>query len=324
MSQSANLTQPQARIVPASVYIVLFFGVMAIAVSSIFVKLAQTEGIPSLLVAASRLLIAAALLTPITLSRYWSNIRNLTKRDFGLALVSGLFLAIHFASWVTSLEYTSVLISVVFVTSSPLWVALLEFFFLRAKMPRLVIIGLLIAIAGGLFIGFGGAANTDTAVTVDSQRDVIGGALSLIGAVSFAVYLIIGRNLQQGDSKRKTEKLPVIPYIWLVYGSAGLILTVPVLFMRIPLIGYSATAYLWLIATAVVPQLIGHSSLNYAVGYMPATLVSMITQLEPIGSAILAYFIFSELPLPLQILGSVIIIIGVMLATIGQRKPQQG
>jgi drug/metabolite transporter (DMT)-like permease len=324
MSQSANLTQPQARIVPASVYIVLFFGVMAIAVSSIFVKLAQTEGIPSLLVAASRLLIAAALLTPITLNRYWSNIRNLTQRDFGLALVSGLFLAIHFASWVTSLEYTSVLISVVFVTSSPLWVALLEFFFLQAKMPRLVIIGLLIAIAGGLFIGFGGAGNTDATVTGDSQRDVIGGALSLIGAVSFAVYLIIGRNLQQGDSKRKTEKLPVIPYIWLVYGSAGLILAVPVLFMRIPLTGYSVTAYLWLIATAVVPQLIGHSSLNYAVGYMPATLVSMITQLEPIGSAILAYFIFSELPLPLQILGSVIIIIGVMLATIGQRKPQQG
>jgi drug/metabolite transporter (DMT)-like permease len=324
MSQSIDLTQPQNRTIPVSVYVVLFFGVMAIAVSSIFVKLAQTEGIPSLLVAASRLLIAAALLTPLTVQRYWKNVRNLTRRDFGLVLISGFFLALHFASWVTSLEYTSVLISVVFVTSSPLWVALLEFFFLKAHMPRLVIMGLVIAIIGGLFIGLGGASSSDTGEIVSRQRDFIGGVLSLVGAVSFAVYLIIGRKLQQGDKKRKTEKLPIIPYIWLVYGTAGLILAVPVMFMGIPLTGYSSTAYLWLIATAVVPQLIGHSSLNYAVGYMPATLVSMITQLEPIGSAILAYFIFSELPLPLQIFGSMVIICGVMLATIGQRSSKQG
>jgi drug/metabolite transporter (DMT)-like permease len=319
MSQSANVSVPQVRTVPARVYVVLFFGVMAIAVSSIFVKLAQTAGIPSLLVAGSRLLIAAALLTPITLRRYWYPIRNLTKRDLGLALISGLFLAIHFAAWVTSLEYTSVLISVVFVTSSPLWVALLEFFFLRAKLPRLVIIGLVIAIVGGLFIGFGGATSPHPAVSVVPRQDFIGGALSLIGAISFAGYLIIGRNLQSSD------KLSVIPYIWLVYGSAGIILTFPILLTGISLTGYSAAAYLWLIATAIVPQLIGHSSLNYAVGYMPATLVSMITQLEPIGSAILAFFIFSELPLPLQILGSIIIVTGVMLATIGQqnRQPKQ-
>ncbi|MDQ7027640.1 MAG: EamA/RhaT family transporter, partial [Anaerolineae bacterium] len=119
MSQSVNIRQAQSRTIPPSVFIVLFFGVMAIAVSSIFVKLAQNEGVPSMLVAAARLLIAAALLTPITLQRHWYHIRNLTKRDFGLVLVSGLFLALHFAAWVTSLEYTTILISVVFVTSSP-------------------------------------------------------------------------------------------------------------------------------------------------------------------------------------------------------------
>ncbi|MDQ7036736.1 MAG: EamA family transporter [Anaerolineae bacterium] len=135
MSQSVNIRQAQSRTIPPSVFIVLFFGVMAIAVSSIFVKLAQNEGVPSMLVAAARLLIAAALLTPITLQRHWYHIRNLTKRDFGLVLVSGLFLALHFAAWVTSLEYTTILISVVFVTSSPLWVALLEFFFLKAQLP---------------------------------------------------------------------------------------------------------------------------------------------------------------------------------------------
>ncbi|MDQ7025048.1 MAG: DMT family transporter, partial [Anaerolineae bacterium] len=197
-------------------------------------------------------------------------------------------------------------------------VALLEFFFLKAQLPRLVIIGLLIAIVGGLFIGFGGASGSETSVTVDRQRDFIGGALSLVGAVSFAVYLIIGRNLQSSD------KLSIIPYIWLVYGSAGLILAIPVIFTQTPLTGYPTMAYIWLIATAIVPQLVGHSSLNYAVGYMPATLVSMITQLEPIGSAILAYFIFNELPLPLQIFGSMIIISGVILATIGQRSRKQG
>lgn len=310
--------------VPVSVFIMLALGLTSFAFSAILVRLAQTEGIPSLFVASSRLVIAALILTPIVLLKHRANLATLNRRDMLLAFGAGVFLALHFISWVTSLEYTSILISVVFVTSGPLWVAILEVIFFRAKLPKLVIIGLAVAIFGGIFIGFAGALSDTSGIEVDRQREVIGGALSLIGAITIAVYLIIARKLQQPRiRKSKTTKLHIIPYIWLVYGTAGLLLLTWTLFAGVPITGYSTQGYMWLILMALFPQLIGHSSLNYAVGYLPATLVSMATQLEPIGSAILAYFLFGELPLPLQVLGSIVIISGVMLATYGQSKKRK-
>lgn len=310
MSSTVADPSPQ-RAVPLSVYIFLVIGLMSIAGSPIMVRLAQGEAVPSLVIAASRLVLAALILTPLVLRQYLHAIRQLTGRDWLLVGASGIFLAIHFASWVTSLEYTSVLLSVVFVTSSPIWVALMEFFFLQARLHRLVIAGLLVALAGGLLIGFAG----DSSDASTGTNDLIGGGLSLIGAVAMAAYLTIGRRVR--------ARMPVIPYIWLVYGASGLILLSVVLMLGIPITGYPLIGYGWLIGLAVFPQLLGHSSLNYAVGYLPATLVSMVTQLEPIASAILAYLLFSELPAPLQILGSAIILVGVMLANIGQNRQQR-
>src|SRR5690606_8333034 len=160
------------------------------AFSAILVKLAQTEGIPSLFIASSRLMIAAILLTPFVLLKHRANLATLNRKDLFLAFSAGIFLALHFISWVTSLEYTSVLISVVFVTSGPLWVAILEFIFFRAKLPKLVIMGLVVAIFGGLLIGFAGALSDASTVEIDRQRELIGGGLSLIGAMTIAVYLI--------------------------------------------------------------------------------------------------------------------------------------
>lgn len=305
--------------VPVSVYVVLVFGMLSIFAASILIRLAQAEGVPSILIAASRVVIASLALTPIVLSRYWGDIQKLRNKDFAWAFLAGTFLALHFASWVTSLEYTSVLISNVFVTSSPIWVALMEFFFLRSRLPRLVIVGLVVAVVGGLLIGFAGQFAGQTVSSTDPQRELIGGGLSLIGAVTVAAYFVIGRNLQIPQKRGgELHKLPVVPYIWLVYGTSGILLSIWVLIAGIPVTGYSTNAYLYILAMAIFPQLIGHSSLNYAVGYLPATLVSMVTQLEPIGSATIAYFLFSELPLPLQLLGSFIILVGVSLANYGQ------
>lgn len=322
----SDRTLKSQNIIPLSVYVMLMLGLASFSFSSIFVRLAQGEGMPSPAISAGRLVIAAGVLTPLVLMKYRENIKTLNRNDILLTLGAGAFLALHFASWITSLEYTSVLISVVFVTSSPLWVAVLEFIFLRARLAKIVMIGLGIAIMGGLLIGFGGVVSGQEVVVenVDRSREIIGGILSLVGAISIAAYLIIARKLQQPRIRKGiSTKLHIIPYIWLVYGSAGTILLVWSLATGVSFIGYSTQAYIWLFAMALFPQLVGHSSINYAVGYLPATIVSMLTQLEPIGSAILAYFLFDELPFPLQILGSVIIIAGVMVATYGQNNQQK-
>jgi drug/metabolite transporter (DMT)-like permease len=126
---------------------------MAVAAAAIFIRYAQADGMPSLVIAAGRLTIAALVLTPFALARHLPAVRALNRRDLALAVVSGFFLAIHFAAWVSSLEYASVLISVVVVTSNSLFVVLLEVIFLRARPARLVIVGLVLAIVGGRWPG---------------------------------------------------------------------------------------------------------------------------------------------------------------------------
>ena len=302
-------TQPIAS-VPANLYLVLGIGVLAMASSSILIRYTQAEGVPSPFIAAMRLLIAALALSPFVLRRHLPQLQALPRKDWSVALLSGAFLALHFITWVTSLEYTSVLLSVVLVTTSPLWVAVLERVFLKARLQRATVIGLLVAVAGGLVIGLGTGSSVD-ASNANAQGDLIGGALSLVGAFSVAVYFVAGRSVR--------AHLPVVPYIWLVYGIAGVIVLFVVFLIQIPLTGYSGQAWILLVATAAIPQLIGHSSLNYAVGYLPATLVSLITQLEPIGSSILALLLLGEIPLLIQIVGSGIILGGVIFANIGAR-----
>jgi drug/metabolite transporter (DMT)-like permease len=322
---AASVSDVTKRTIPLRVYLVIAAGVLAVASSAIFIKQAQSEGVSSLLIAGARLILAALMLTPLVWWRYPLQIVTqktpsssdtaglpvqLTRRDIGLAMASGFFLAIHFAAWVTSLEYTSVLISVVFVTTGPIWVALIEVFLLKARLHRLVGIGLGVAIVGSIIIGLGSAGGENPADAKSASDNLIGAGLSLVGAITFAAYLTIGRQLR--------AEIPVIPYIWMVYGSAGILLLVVILASGIPFTGYSSTVYLLLLALAIFPQLIGHSSMNYAVGYMPATVVSTISQLEPIGSAILAFIVLQESPLPVQLLGSGVILGGVLLANAGQ------
>ena len=130
--------------------------------------------------------------------------------------------------------------------------------------------------------------------------------------MAVAVYWVIGRKLRVG--------LSLLPYIWLVYGCAALLLLLAVAVFRLPLIGYPSESYLWLLAMAVFPQLLGHSSFNFALRYFPATYVALATQTEPILSALFAFFLFTEVPLNAEIVGSVIVLAGVAIASVGQSR----
>jgi len=300
-----NTSKPTSAL---AVFIIVA-GIFAISSGAVLIRLALGEGMPSLLIAAGRVGIAALLLTPFVLRRYRSHLARLERQDLFLAGLSGTFLAIHFIAWVESLNYTSVLISVVFVSTAPLWVALLEFLVLRTQLSRLIIAGIFLAIFGGVIIGLGGA-ETESATT-----NLWGAFLSLVGAMTVSVYLIIGRKLR--------AKMAIIPYIWLVYGCAGIILLVILIISGTPVTGYSGNGYLFLLMMAIIPQLVGHSAINYVLGYFPATLVTLGAQLEPIGAAFLAYLVFQELPTPIQVLGSGVILAGVVMAILGQTQNQQ-
>lgn len=309
---SAHMTETQTlKTASWHTYAILAGGVLAVSLSAIFIRLAQAESVPSLLIAAARLGLAALILTPLTLRRHLPDIQRLTRADLLLISVAGLFLALHFILWITSLEYTTVLVSVVLVTTTPLWSAILEAVFLRARLSQKTLAGLLIAICGGVIISLGGG---DEVIQLGSDP-LLGGLLALSAAVAVAAYLVIGRKIR--------AKLPLFPYTWLVYGSAALFACAIVALTSTPITGYSAQGYLWMVVVAIFPQLIGHTTFNYALEYLSATYVGIATQTEPIGSAIMAFIVFQERPEEAQILGSFVILAGVILASLGQSAPKQ-
>lgn len=303
---------------PYRAYFVILLAVVATSSAAILIRYALDADMPPLLIAAARLAIAAVALTPLALRRHLHQVTNLSRRESSLIILSGLCLAIHFTAWVSSLQFTTVLVSVVIVSTGPIWVAILEVLFLHIRLSRLVVAGLIIALAGGVIIGIpiNGGAELAARGADDLSATATGALLAWIGALSVSVYMLIGRVLR--------TRLPVIPYVWLVYGVAAIGACSIILLTSTRVTGYAAEGYVVLLAMGLVPQLLGHSSLNYLLEYFPAALVSMFSQLEPLGSALLALVLFRELPPEQQIAGSVIIVIGVLVASRGEIHQSQG
>jgi drug/metabolite transporter (DMT)-like permease len=296
----------------ALIPLVLLLGIAAVSTASIIVRFAQLDA-PSLVIAAGRLALATLVLAPVALARHGTEIRTLTSRDLVLGLVSGVFLALHFATWIVSLEHTSVLSSVVLVTTTPLWVALFAPWVLHEKITRATWLGVAMAMVGGVVISLG---DVGTWMAGGVERGVFGllgaGALwgdllALIGAWMMAGYLLVGRRLR--------AKMNLIPYIFVVYGMAALVLVVLTMIAGYDLLAIAPPAWLWILLLALVPQLLGHSSFNWALRYLPAAFVAIILLGEPVGSAFLAYLVLSELPGPLTLAGAGLVLAGIAVAS---------
>ena len=305
--------QPSNRRPIVSPTVAILFGILAVSTGSIFVRFAQ-EYAPSLVIAAWRLFLATVIISPIALTRGRMELRNLHRKEIALALLSGFFLALHFATWISSLEYTSVASSVVFVSTAPLWVALLSPLVLGESITRPILIGMALAFLGGLIVGLSDSCILGISGLLCPPfsafiqgRAFIGDLLALAGAWMAAGYLIIGRRLRTGVS--------LIPYIFVVYGMAAIILIGIVLILKQPAVDYPAQVYILFLALAVIPQLLGHSTFNWALGYLSAAYVSITLLGEPIGSALLAYFFLGEIPRPLMIFGAILILVGIYVAS---------
>jgi drug/metabolite transporter (DMT)-like permease len=293
------------------------FGILAVSTASIFIRFAQQHA-PSLVIAAYRLAIATLVLAPFALRRR-NELRQLDRSGKWLAVLSGIFLAVHFATWITSLAYTSVASSVVLVTTTPLFVALFSPFTLKEPLSRLAGLGMLAALAGGVTVGL-----SDTCTLQGWQiscpplaefvrgKAFWGDLLALAGAVAAAGYVIIGRRLRL--------RLSLVSYVFAVYGTAAVVLVLLMFLSGQKPWGYPAETYLWFALLALIPQLIGHSTFNWALGYLSAAFVSITLLGEPIGSTILAYLVLDERPTILKMIGAILIFAGILIASQAERK----
>lgn len=246
----------------------------------------------------------------------------LSYRQWLSLVFAGILLALHFATWITSLEFTTVASSVVLVATTPLWVALASPILLREKISPAIWLGLGFALMGSLIVAFSGSCYLTSGQLHCSPiedgwtgRNSLGNLLALVGAFCAAGYLIIGRRV------RPTIPFPI--YILCVYGVAAASLLLLGLISGENFVGfhlsdgsfqtYSSWVWLCLLGLALGPQLLGHSSYNWALGYLPAATVSVALLGEPIGTTILALFFLRETPSWIELAGGVFILLGIFI-----------
>jgi drug/metabolite transporter (DMT)-like permease len=290
----------------------IVIAILAVSTASIFVRFAQRDA-PSIVIAALRLGFAVVAIAPFAITRYRSELRVLTRHELLLGALSGGCLAIHFAAWITSLEYTSIVSSVVLVSTGPLWVAIFSPLFLKEPLIRPVLIGMLLALLGGTIIALGDSCQINHGLVCPSfsgflqGEALLGNFLALVGAWALAGYLMIGRRLRSGMS--------LVPYIFVVYGVAAVALFTAMFASGQRPTGFSGMTYVWIMLLALLPQLIGHSTFNWILRHLSATLVAITTLGEPVGAAVLAYFILKEIPASLTIFGGFLILAGIYISS---------
>jgi len=286
---------------PINPYWILICGVLGVSTGSIFARLADA---PALVTAAYRVGLSSLLLLPLAWWKARTELTKLSAGDLKLAMLSGLFLALHFATWISSLDYTAIANSVVLVNTIPLWVGLLTPLISRDRIRRNTVISIVVSVIGGTIIGFGDFTTGGSALWGDF--------LAVLGAVCAAVYLLLGRNLRR--------KLSLLPYVVVCYGSAAIILWSIVLALQLPITGYSSQTVAAFWAMALISQIIGHSSYNWALKWFSTSFVAVALLGEPIGSTILAYLIFNEGLTWTKFSGGLFILSAIYLAASGEDR----
>ena len=181
--------------------LVLFVGMLAVSSGAIFVRLSEA---PSLVTAAWRLTFATLLLLPHARWKARGELRRLSRRELGLGGLAGFFLALHFATWISSLQFTSVASSTVLVNITPVWVALMTPWLTRDHVSPRAGLGITASVAGGVVIGLGDFAG--------GTRTLLDDGLALAGSLALAMYLLSGRILR--------AKLSLPAYLTVCYSSA--------------------------------------------------------------------------------------------------------
>lgn len=277
-----------------SPYLALLIATIAVSTSAILVKLSAA---PAAVIAVYRLLFTVLLMLPLIVWRHLGELSRISARDWVFSFLSGLFLALHFLLWFESLNYTSVASSVILVTLQPLFSFVGAYLFFKERVSPAGIAGGLIAIGGSMFIGWSDFQIGGTAL--------FGDILALLGAAAVTGYWLFGQSVR--------KRLSLMIYTFVVYTISTAFLLMYVLVQDIPLFPYGGSEWLIFLGLAVFPTLLGHSVFNWVIKWLSANTVSMAILGEPIGAAILAYFILNEKITAAQTMGTAVILCGIYL-----------
>ena len=275
--------------------------VLFTSASSIFIRLSI---MPPLVIAFYRMAISTGLMA-VPLVWHKNRLKDISRRDLMLCGLSGLALALHFATWIASLSMTTVMASTVLVSCSPIFVALINAAFFRKKPGKVLLFCLATAFAGTIIITTGAGDG-------EGLASLPGNLLALAGAVTVSFYLIIGQDVR--------KRVSTSAYSFLVYGASAVFLLIFCLIFVQPLAPYSLGDFGIIAAMALVCSVGGHTLYNMLLKFHGAFLVSLATLCEPLFASILAAIILSEIPRVQTALGGALVIAGLVVYIVKNRE----
>jgi drug/metabolite transporter (DMT)-like permease len=277
--------------------------VTALAFSSVFVKKLEGLDVPAVVVAFYRVALAALLLAPFTLWLKRKELIAMRRSEYALLLAAGLCLAVHFGAWIASLEYIPIAASVVLVDSHPILVAIASYFVLGEVLAPRSLAGAILGMVGTVVIckdGFLGM-----------RSDLLGDGLALLGAFAMVGYLLAGRKVRNHVS--------LLGYATPVYLACSLFLLMWAGVSGSRVWPYGRVEWILFAALAIVPTILGHTVLNWAIRHVPATGISISFLGEPVVAAALAFFFFGQRPSTATLIGSTLVLAGIYL-TLTRRR----
>lgn len=275
-------------------FIPIIIGVFSVALSAIFVKMTSAD---SGVTAFYRMLFSILIMSPVFFMKYTQEIKKLSKRDWVFTSIAGIFLAFHFILWFESLNYTSVASSTVLVTLQPLFAFAGTYFFFKEKLSIKTLVSGLIAVLGSVLIGYGDFKISGSAL--------YGDILALIACALITGYLLFGQDVRQ--------RLSLITYTFVVYSFSTITLFFYIIAKGESFGPYPASEWMWFLLLAIIPNLLGHTLFNWSLKWVSTNVISIAILFEPVGAAILAYFILGELLSSSQIIGGTVVLCGIIL-----------
>lgn len=280
---------------------VLLIATLAIASAGLWAKLATAHG---LVIAFYRVFFAVLFYLPLLL-RHWRQHRaEITRQTIFWPALAGIFLALHWSSWLQSFKYTSVAMATVLVASNPIFVLLGGRLWLGERLPG--------GSWWGILLALGATAGLSWQQLRAGSGDLRGEALALFSAIMVSAYFLIGRRCRQN--------LTALNYSFLVYLACALFLALAIYFSPYTFTGYGAREWLVFLALALFPTLLGHSLLMWALKFLPAGMVSLTSLSEPVGATLLAALFLGEIPPPDQRLWLVLIFMGISWTVVVSKK----
>lgn len=280
-------------------YAAIVVAVFSVSFASIFIRWSES---PALVKATYRMVFASLFLLPLFLGKPRGEISSLGARDVVLMVLIGVVLAVHFATWISSLDHTTVASSVILVNSHPLIVAIISHVVLRERVSRMTAAGVALGFAGVVVIAAG-----------DLQEDtsLLGDLLALVGGAMAAIYILGGRRLRQ--------RVSLIPYVFLVYTAAALVLSAVTLVTATGLHprGDLGREILLFLGMAGVSTILGHTLYNWSLKYVRAPVVSTSLLGEPVGATLLALLLLAEAPSSTDLVGGLLALAGIYLTARG-------